>query len=553
MTYNPLNAQRRRLRNRISMVYVLPTFLAAVVLVFIFAYAVRAMLVDSAVANTETALHDRVQTEIEALLKENEDKFLNFSKRIQQATKDNAIKPLLSKSIQGSEGIVDIYYGNRDGDFASGKGIKLESGKSEFRTTGWYLEASRKRGLAYTGPSIRKDLNKQVLTLSYPIWDKNHKFRGAVAEDLSLHKVRLSMGGLAKEEGGITMLVGSDNDNLFTYFPYETNRGKVLQDSVESLLQLVSSKFSSDTLMDGRILRFEKANEHRQQLIFMVTPLKQLPFYLVHVSQHNKIAANIDNHATTVFGVVAICVFLMMGLAALVSHILFRRFIQRDLNDSVNSSTLFDTLLWKGDNFTIILTNENFDILHASARVVDFLNNGEDIKEESLFKYFTSDAFKKFAHRVAMGGQMLASERKTIERVQNSDGEVAWWGMSFQALVEDNGATRFLIMVSDETSGIQKDTILDTIMLSGDHSILVIFDKNLHVKYMSRQLAEFLNKEWRSFVGVSINELKDMGLPESIIKAMIASYEKDEVWKDSFMLKPENGSVRHGSEAKAAP
>lgn len=543
MTYNPLNAQRRRLRNRISMVYVLPTFLAAVILVIIFAYAVRAMLVDSAVANTETALHDRVQTEIEALLKENEDKFLNLSKRIQQATKDNAIKPLLSKSIQGSEGIVDIYYGNRDGDFASGKGIKLESGKSEFRTTGWYLEASRKRGLAYTGPSIRKDLNKQVLTLSYPIWDKNHKFRGAVAEDLSLHKVRLSMGGLAKEEGGITMLVGSDNDNLFTYFPYETNRGKVLQDSVESLLQLVSSKFSSDTLMDGRILRFEKANEHRQQLIFMVTPLKQLPFYLVHVSQHNKIAANIDNHATTVFGVVAICVFLMMGLAALVSHILFRRFIQRDLNDSVNSSTLFDTLLWKGDNFTIILTNENFDILHASARVVDFLNNGEDIKEESLFKYFTSDAFKKFAHRVAMGGQMLASERKTIVRVQNSDGEVAWWGMSFQALVEDNGATRFLIMVSDETSGIQKDTILDTIMLSGDHSILVIFDKNLHVKYMSRQLAEFLNKEWRSFVGLSINELKDMGLPESMIKAMIASYEKDEVWKDSFMLKPENGSV----------
>ena len=360
MTYNPLNAQRRRLRNRISMVYVLPTFLAAVILVIIFAYAVRAMLVDSAVANTETALHDRVQTEIEALLKENEDKFLNLSKRIQQATKDNAIKPLLSKSIQGSEGIVDIYYGNRDGDFASGKGIKLESGKSEFRTTGWYLEASRKRGLAYTGPSIRKDLNKQVLTLSYPIWDKNHKFRGAVAEDLSLHKVRLSMGGLAKEEGGITMLVGSDNDNLFTYFPYETNRGKVLQDSVESLLQLVSSKFSSDTLMDGRILRFEKANEHRQQLIFMVTPLKQLPFYLVHVSQHNKIAANIDNHATTVFGVVAICVFLMMGLAALVSHILFRRFIQR------NGNTLFKV---KGDavgSHKLVYIGEHFFVSHVS-------------------------------------------------------------------------------------------------------------------------------------------------------------------------------------------
>ena len=67
MTHNSINAQRRRLRNRISMVYVLPTFIAAIVLVFIFSYAVRSMLVDSAVANTEKALHERVQTEVEAL------------------------------------------------------------------------------------------------------------------------------------------------------------------------------------------------------------------------------------------------------------------------------------------------------------------------------------------------------------------------------------------------------------------------------------------------------------------------------------------------------
>jgi signal transduction histidine kinase/DNA-binding response OmpR family regulator/HPt (histidine-containing phosphotransfer) domain-containing protein len=543
LTHNPLNAQRRRLRNRISMVYVLPTFLAAVALVFIFSSAVRSMLVDSAVANTETALRERVQTEIEAFLKVREESFLVAAKRVQQVTKDNAIRPLLYKQTQTAEGIVDVYFGTTDGDYISGRGLKLESGKTEFRTTGWYLEASRKRGLAYTGPTIRKNINRQVISLSYPIWDKNHKFRGALGEDINLHKVRLTMGALAKEEGGITMLVASENDNLLTYFPYETNRGKVLQDSVENLLLLISDKFSSDTLMDGRILRFEKTNEHHQQLIFMVTPLKQLPFYIVHVSQHNKIAASIDNHTNTMLGVVAFFVFVLMGLAALISHILFRRYIQRDLNDSVNSSTLFDTLLWKGDNFTIILTNENFDILHASAYVVDFLNGGEDMKEESLFKFFTSDAFKKFAHRVAMGGQMLASERKTIVRVQNADGEVAWWGMSFQALVEDNGATRFLIMINDETSGIQKDTILDTIMLSGDHSILVIFDKNLHIKYMSRQLAEFLGKEWRSFVGLSINELVEMGLPESMIKSMIESYKKDEVWKDSLMLKPENGGV----------
>ena len=529
---------------RISMVYVIPMLVASVALVLIFSLTIRSVLVDSAVANTETALRDRVQTEIEALLKKDEEQFLSLAKRVQHVSKENAVKGILNRALQQSTyDIIDIYYGLRDGDYISAKGHKLESGNSEFRTTSWYLEASRKRGLAYTGPTIRRDLNKQVLTLSYPIWDKNHKFRGALAEDLNLHKIRLAIGALAKDEGGITMLVSGDNDNLCTYFPYETNRGKVVQDSVESLLQLALSKFSPDSLMDGKILRFEKANEQRQQLIFMVTPLKNLPLYLVHVSQHNKIAASIDNHTTTVLGIVAVLVLLMMGLSSFLSHLLFQKYIQRDLNDSVKSSTLFDTLLWKGDNFRIILTDYSFGILHASAYVVDFLNGGEDIKDESLFKFFPSEEFNKFAHRVRMGGQMLASERKTIVQVKNLDGDVAWWGMSFQVLVEDNGEPRILIMVSDETSGIQKDTILDTIMLSADHSILVIFDRNMHVKYMSRQLADFLGKEWRSLVGLSVNDLQEQGLPESVVKALIRSFQKDEVWKDSFMLKPENGSA----------
>ena len=130
MTHNPLNAQRRRLRNRISMVYVLPTFLAAVALVFIFSSAVRSMLVDSAVANTETALRERVQTEIEAFLKVREESFLVTAKRVQQVTKDNAIRPLLYKQTQSAEGIVDVYFGTTDGDYVSGRGLKLESGKT---------------------------------------------------------------------------------------------------------------------------------------------------------------------------------------------------------------------------------------------------------------------------------------------------------------------------------------------------------------------------------------------------------------------------------------
>ena len=180
MSRNPLNAQRRRLRNRISVVYMLPTLLAAVAMVIIFSHAVRSMLVDSAVANTETALRERVQTEVEAFLKVREEKFLTAVKRVQQVTKEKAVKPVLYKQTQSDEGIVDVYFGTTTGEFVSGRGIKLESDQAEFRTKGWYLEASRKRGLAYTGPTIRKSLNRQVLSLSYPIWDYYQKFRGKV-------------------------------------------------------------------------------------------------------------------------------------------------------------------------------------------------------------------------------------------------------------------------------------------------------------------------------------------------------------------------------------
>lgn len=496
-------------------------------------------MIDSAYANTEAALQDKVISEVEALLKKDEEIFQSYTKRVQNS-KENALKPVLNKILQSSEDFVDVYYGNRDGEFVSARGSKLETGRSELRTKSWYLESSRKRGLAFSGPTIRRDFNKQVMTLSYPVWDKNKKFRGAVATDIDLHKVRLSLGAVAKNEGGITLLVNSNDDNLYTYFPYETNRGKVLQDSVLDLLQLVQDEFIPDTLIEGKTLRFEKTNDHRQRLVFMVTPIKKMPFYVVHVSQQNKIVAGVDENSTKTFFLVALVVFLLMGLAAFIAQTLFRRFIQKDLNESVSSSTLFDTLLGS-DNFRIILTNDTFDILHASAYIADFLNDGEDLKGQILFKFFPTDQFNKFVHRVAMGGEMHSSERKILVPVKSSSGEVAWWGILFQVLVEDNGEMRYLFMINDETSGIQKDTILDTIMLSADHSILVIFDRTKHVKYMSKQLADFLGKEWRKMIGLSIDELKDQGLPENVITSLKDTFSKREIWKDSFVLKSQDG------------
>ena len=57
---------------------------------------------------------------------------------------------------------------------------------------------------------------KRVLTYSYPLWENNRKFMGAVAVDVDLQKVRQLMGEYARIDGGITMLVSTENDSLFT-------------------------------------------------------------------------------------------------------------------------------------------------------------------------------------------------------------------------------------------------------------------------------------------------------------------------------------------------
>jgi signal transduction histidine kinase/DNA-binding response OmpR family regulator/HPt (histidine-containing phosphotransfer) domain-containing protein len=517
-------------------------FICTIVMVFVFSNYLKSPLISSSHSSSESKFQDKTVQDLELFFSQFEKLFKPLPQILQHTTKEAEIKKALKKHNASSPYIVDTYYGTQKGKFISARDFTLDEGKKEFRIKTWYLEASRRKGLAITGPEINEHAKKRVLTYSYPLWDKNRNFMGTVAEDVDLQKVRLLMGDFAKIEGGITMLVGAENDSLFTYFPYETSLHKIVVDSVAALLHLVQEDIQFERLSHENVTRFEKKDVENRKLSFMVMPLKKAPFYVVHVVQKNKVVAKVQDNLNAIIFVVALVVLALVFLTWLIVRFLFKLFIQKDLNDSVSSSTMFETLL-NSDNFRIILTNDTFDILHASAYFSEFFNHGNDIRGEILWTFIHSDPFKKFVYKVSKGGKMHASERQIIIPVRSCTGEDAWWKVIFQFLVEDNGSIRYLFLIYDETSGIQKDTILDTIMLSGDHSILVIFDKNLHIKYMSRQLAEFLGKEWRSFVGLSINELVEMGLPESMIKSMIDSYKKDEVWKDSLMLKPENGGV----------
>lgn len=542
MTRNLANTKRRKLSWRISFVYTIPLVVATVMLVFAFLFYLENTLVSTAYSSSEMMLHKTVES-CESIINKRQGEFAKYISNVGTVTKQNA-KSLLTKRVLKKDDMVDMFFGSSDGEYISARGIALDKGVSEFRTKDWYLEASRNKGIAITGPSYRKSINKMVITISQAVRDKNNNVKGVVAEDVDLEIIENSLSeGVDRTEGGVILLL-DNNSNFIAHYPEQSNLGKIDLDSIATLLDMISSGFDVDSLLmygNGNVLRFEKTNNHRQSFVFMVSAMKKNPYYVVRILHQNSVVTKFNERFKGIRLALIIAVIVLMSLAGLLARILFKRFIEKDLKDSVSSSTLFDTLL-SSPNMTLILTNENFDILQASSNVVEFFTGGmEDIKGEVLWKYISSEQFKKFAHHVALGGELHPSERKTVVMVKNSKGEEYWWSIFFQFLSEDDGSIRYLFMIDDATSGIQKDTILDTIMLSADRSLLMIFDRTLHIKYMSKQLGDIFQKDWRELLGLSLTELSTCGIPDNVMKELVKAFRDRETWKDSFMMPSNEG------------
>ncbi len=542
MTRNLANSKRRKLSWRISFVYTIPLVVATVMLVFAFIFYLENTLISTAYSSSEIMLRKTVES-CEGILNTRQTEFSKFLSNVGTITKQNA-KNVLTKRVLKNDDMVDMFFGSSDGEYISARGYALDKGVSEYRTKDWYLEASRNKGIAITGPTIRKSQNKEVLTISQAVRDKNNNVKGVVAEDIDIQLVEKALSdGVDKTEGGIIMVLDNSN-NILAHYPEQSNLGKIDLDSVRTLLDMVSSEFDVDSLLmygNGNVLHFDKTNNHRQSFVFMVSAMKKNPYYVVRILHQNTVVAKFSERFKGIKLALIIAVIILMSLAGLLARILFKRFIEKDLKDSVSSSSLFDTLL-SSPNMTLILTNETFDILQASSNVVEFFTGGmEDIKGEVLWKYISSEQFKKFAHHVALGGELHPSERRTIVMVKNSKGEEYWWNIFFQFLSEDDGSIRYLFMIDDATSGIQKDTILDTIMLSADRSLLMIFDRTLHIKYMSKQLGDIFQRDWRELIGLSLTELATCGIPDNVMKELVKAFRDRETWKDSFMMPSNEG------------
>ena len=536
-----MNSKRRKLSWRISIVYMVPLVVATVLLVFAFLFYLENTLISTAYSSSELHLRKTVEA-CENILNKHQADFDKFISNVGTINKQNA-KSILGKRVQKNEGVLDVFYGSVEGEYISGRGNSLDKGVSEFRTKDWYLEGARSKGVAITGPTMRKSLNKQVLTLSQALRDKNNRVKGIVGEDLDLQIINQAMSdGIDKSDGGIILML-DNSSNIISYYPEQTNLGKIDLDSIGTLLDMVTSAVDADSLLmygNGNVVRLEKTTNHRQSFVFMASAMTKNPYYLVRILHQNTVVAKFNERFQGIKFALILAVIVLMSFAGLVARILFKRYIEKDLKDSVSSSTLFDTLL-SSPNFTLILTNDSFDILQASSNVVKFFTDADDIKGDVLWKFIPSEQFKKFAHKVAMGGELDDSERKTLVKVRNTKGEDFWWEIFFQLLVEDDGSIRYLFMITDVTSGIQKDTILDTIMLSADRSLLMIFDRTRHIKYMSKHLGDIFQKDWRSLVGLALEDLASCGIPDNVMEATAKAFDEGEIWKDSFMLPSNEG------------
>ena len=536
-----MNSKRRKLSWRISIVYMVPLVVATVLLVFAFLFYLENTLISTAYSSSELHLRKTVEA-CENILNKHQADFDKFISNVGTINKQNA-KSILGKRVQKNEGVLDVFYGSVEGEYISGRGNSLDKGVSEFRTKDWYLEGARSKGVAITGPTMRKSLNKQVLTLSQALRDKNNRVKGIVGEDLDLQIINQAMSdGIDKSDGGIILML-DNSSNIISYYPEQTNLGKIDLDSIGTLLDMVTSAVDADSLLmygNGNVVRLEKTTNHRQTFVFMASAMTKNPYYLVRILHQNTVVAKFNERFQGIKFALILAVIVLMSFAGLVARILFKRYIEKDLKDSVSSSTLFDTLL-SSPNFTLILTNDSFDILQASSNVVKFFTDADDIKGDVLWKFIPSEQFKKFAHKVAMGGELDDSERKTLVKVRNTKGEDFWWEIFFQLLVEDDGSIRYLFMITDVTSGIQKDTILDTIMLSADRSLLMIFDRTRHIKYMSKHLGDIFQKDWRSLVGLALEDLASCGIPDNVMEATAKAFDEGEIWKDSFMLPSNEG------------
>ena len=532
--------RRRFLGRRILWINTLPTLLMAAICFVAFVLYVRGFLLDSAYTESGKQLI-QISSHFQKTLETSADAFQTFQKRVQaRQPKTSEIRQEMLGYLNKHQTLADVYYGSSDGEFRSARKNVLDPEHNEPRTMAWYLEASRNTGLAFSGPYIHG--KKRVMALSYPIWDHRHKVRGVIALDIDVESFRNDFAQLSKEGGGITMLLDPETDSVFTYFPYQTSLGKITLDSIYHLLSFVTSDFNYDSLSAGGVNSYEFLDPDGKEYTVLLTPVTPTPFCLVYIVPQNKTVALLHDRSWNFMFFAGCCLALLFLVTFLLNKILFRFTVSADLSESVNSSTIFDTML-SSRFFSLILTDFDNRVLHASANIAEFLGETDrlNLRGRMLWDIIPNPEYKEFVQYVlSKGGALGEDQSRILIPVKNHKNEIFWWNITFRILVEDDASIRFLFLVSDETSVIRKDSILDAVMKSS-RSGLIIFDSDLRVSYISYHIGVVLDTDWKNLIGIHYDDFEKLGTPREILDLPERLFEDGSPWTGNFSITLKNG------------
>lgn len=535
------NRTKRALGFRIILVYILPTLIAMVVCFVAFTSYMRSFLFESAYAES-----GKVLAEISQSLDEKFAAYVQpFEKLAHKVSYKNLsnIRTVVSKE-RGRGQLVDTYYGGADGSYFSAHGYHRQPEHPEFRTQSWFLDPSRNKGLAYSGPTENYATKKRVVTLSMPIWKNAKRIQGVLARDIDVNEFRPLLSTLSRETGGITMLVNSETDSVYTYFPYETNLGKITQDSIYTLIGETAELFDVDSLVAQTVSISSFKGADGKNYTALVLPLSKIPMHLLHVVPQNKTAAQLSEK-TQSFALFAGGFILLLTVIMIVcSRLLFRKMIAKDLTESVNSSTLFDAIL-ESRYFSLILTDSHFRVLRVSSNIAHMTGeeSREMLEEKLLWDIIPNPEFKDFVLNAQKNAPPQTSEIGQTQLVlQQHDGKILWWNVTFNLLIEDDASVRYLFLVSDETSAVRKDSILDSIMASSQNTI-IIFDSDFRLTYVSHSFGKIFGIETEKLIGMNYEDMTKFGIPEKVLEMPETDLENGLVWSEDFELPIPNGSV----------
>ncbi len=530
----------RELGSKIIWIYTLSILVAMVICFFAFTAYMRSFLFETASAESGKSLQQiavSVETEISTYVGH----FEALWKSVQKRQGEN-VRSALPAELRKRK-TVDVYYGSTDGSFFSSRGYKKNPELPEFRTKSWYLNPSRNKGVAYSGPTLNYWAKKRVLTISAPIWKRSDKIGGVIAEDIDVNDFRSLLSPLSKESGGITMLVSSETDGVYTYFPYQTSLGEITLDSVMTLLRATDALFDADTLNTSKVTDY-KFSENGVVYSAFVVPLAKMPLHLVHIVPQSKTASLLSEKSKDFVLFAGGCIFFLIVVSIVGSRVLFRRIVSKDLDDSVSSSTIFDAIL-ESDYFSLILTDNQFNVLRTSASIARVTGNSEwrDMQGKNLWEIIPNPEFKSFvlnALQNAPPETSVIGEHQIL--MQQKTGEILWWNISFKLLIEDDGSVRYLFLVSDETSAVRKDSFLDAIMASSLNTIIIL-DNDLKILHASKSMEKSLKCPVSSLIGKTYEDLAELGIPQSVLDKPLEAMENGSSWSSNFELPLRDGST----------